>query len=87
MIGEEPVEQIPFLAAGACGKGVVPSWLPIYFGEMVNIPDAYDAIMVVLDRACPRDTSVERGWEAVCIYAKKWLSRHCAANHFFCLLN
>ncbi|MFF0827589.1 hypothetical protein ACFYU8_11975 [Brevibacillus sp. NPDC003359] len=48
-IGEEPVEQVPYLAAGASGKGVVPSRLPIYFGEMANIPDAYDAIIITSD--------------------------------------
>ncbi|MBW5471370.1 hypothetical protein GPJ61_26650 [Brevibacillus formosus] len=48
-IEEEPVEQVPYLAAGANGKGVVPSRLPIFFGEMANIPDAYDAIIITSD--------------------------------------
>lgn len=48
-IGEEPVEQVPYLAAGANGKGVVPSMLPIFFGEMANIPEAYEAIIITSD--------------------------------------
>ncbi|MGF9910399.1 metallophosphoesterase family protein [Brevibacillus porteri] len=48
-IEEEPVEQVSYLAAGANGKGVVPSRLPIFFGEMANIPDAYDAMIITSD--------------------------------------
>lgn len=48
-IQEEPIERVPYLAAGAGGKGAVASWLPIFFGEMAGIPDAFDAVIVTSD--------------------------------------
>ncbi|MED4568958.1 metallophosphoesterase [Brevibacillus agri] len=43
------IEQIPYLAAGSGDKGVIPSWLPIFFGEMAHMPNGCDAVIVTSD--------------------------------------
>ena len=48
-MAQEPIEQFPYLTAGAGDKGVIQSWLPIYLGEMAEMPDWCDAVIVTSD--------------------------------------
>jgi len=48
-IAEEPVEQLPYTAAAPGSRGVNYEYLPIYFGEMVGLPDEVDALILASD--------------------------------------
>lgn len=48
-IAEEPIEQVPYIAAAPGSKGISYEWLPIYWGEMLGLPDGVEALIVTSD--------------------------------------
>jgi hypothetical protein len=45
-IAEEPLEQIPYVSAAAGGQGISYEWLPVYWGEILELPQDVDALIV-----------------------------------------
>lgn len=48
-IAEEPLEQIPYVSAAAGGQGISYEWLPVYWGEILGLPQEVDALIVASD--------------------------------------
>lgn len=48
-IAREPLERIPYITAASKGAGLSYEWLPIYWGEMLGIPEELDALVIASD--------------------------------------
>jgi Icc-related predicted phosphoesterase len=48
-IAEKPLEQIPYASAAAGGQGISYEWLPVYWGEILGLPQDIDALIVASD--------------------------------------
>jgi len=48
-IAREPLERIPYLTAASRGAGISYEWLPIYWGEMIGLPEEWDALVIASD--------------------------------------
>ncbi|KOS59918.1 hypothetical protein AN161_26085 [Lysinibacillus sp. FJAT-14222] len=48
-IAKEPLEKIPYITAASKGAGISYEWLPIYWGEMLGLPEELDALIIASD--------------------------------------
>ncbi|KOP78573.1 hypothetical protein AMS59_12105 [Lysinibacillus sp. FJAT-14745] len=48
-IAKEPLEKIPYITAASKGEGISYEWLPIYWGEMLELPEELDALIIASD--------------------------------------
>ncbi|MDR0267976.1 metallophosphoesterase [Paenibacillus sp.] len=48
-IAEEPLEKIPYITAASKDAGISYEWLPIYWGEMLRLPEELDALIIASD--------------------------------------
>ncbi|MGE8034017.1 metallophosphoesterase family protein [Lysinibacillus sp. NPDC093692] len=48
-IAEEPLEKLPYITAVSKGVGISYEWLPVYWGEMLELPEELDAIIIASD--------------------------------------
>lgn len=48
-IAREPLERIPYITAASRGAGISYEWLPIYWGEMIGLPEEWDALVIASD--------------------------------------
>lgn len=48
-IAKEPLEKIPYITAATQGAGISYEWLPIYWGEMLGMPEELDAVVIASD--------------------------------------
>ncbi|MCL1696864.1 MULTISPECIES: hypothetical protein [unclassified Lysinibacillus] len=48
-IAKEPLEKLPYITAASKGAGISYEWLPIYWGEVLGLPEELDALIVASD--------------------------------------
>ena len=48
-IAEEPLEKISYIAATSKGTGISYEWLPVYWGEVLKLPEELDALIIASD--------------------------------------
>jgi len=48
-IAKEPLEKIPYITAAPKGAGISYEWLPVYWGEMLELPEELDALIIASD--------------------------------------
>ncbi|KPN96239.1 metallophosphoesterase [Lysinibacillus sp. ZYM-1] len=46
---KEPIKKIPYRTAAPHGKGITYDWLPIFWGEVIGLPEELDALIVASD--------------------------------------
>jgi len=48
-IAREPLEKVPYITAASKGAGISNEWLPIYWGEILGMPEELDALIIASD--------------------------------------
>lgn len=48
-IAKEPLEKLPYITAVSKGAGISYEWLSVYWGEMLELPEELDAIIIASD--------------------------------------
>ncbi|MEY9973483.1 hypothetical protein ABH966_003883 [Lysinibacillus sp. RC46] len=48
-IAKEPLEKIPYITAAPKGAGISYEWFPVYWGEMLELPEELDALIIASD--------------------------------------
>jgi len=48
-IAKEPLEKLPYITAASKGAGISYEYLPIYWGEILGMPEDLDALIIASD--------------------------------------